>query len=62
MIRVFLTSKKTRNIYDSMSLAEKHKFVQFTIHSLEKYFMDDTSSQGGFYPPNLSESLIEKHK
>lgn len=44
LIQTFLTSNKTRNIYNSVSLAEKQKFVEFTIFSLEKYFMDDTSS------------------
>lgn len=62
LIRTFLTAEKTRNIYNSISMVEKQKFVEFTIFSLEKYFMDDTSSQGGFYPSGVNESRIEQQK
>ena len=35
LIRAFLTSDKTKSLYNSISLCEKQKFVQFTIKSLE---------------------------
>lgn len=68
MIQVFLESPKTKQLFNSMSLVEKEKFVQFTVDSLEKYFMDDDDENGsfnqgrGYYPPDLNESQIEQHK
>jgi hypothetical protein len=35
-IRSFLISQKTKNLFNSISLSEKQKFLQFTIRSLEQ--------------------------
>ena len=45
LIRAFLTSSKTKKIFNSISLSEKQKFIQFTIKSLEQQIVGDTDSQ-----------------
>ena len=47
LIRAFLLSSKTKLLYNSISLCEKQKFVQFTIKSLEQQIVEDEDSQFG---------------
>lgn len=58
LIKTFLTSSKTMSLFDTMSLTEKEKFVEFSTNSLEKYFMDkdDYMSSMSFNPKGLNES------
>ena len=42
-----MLSSKTRRLYNSISLCEKQKFVQFTIKSLEQQIVEDEDSQFG---------------
>ena len=41
MIRAFLLSEKTRDLFEAVSLAEKQKFLQFTIKSLEELITEE---------------------
>lgn len=45
LIRAFLVSSKTKKLFNSISLCEKQKFIQFTIKSLEQQIVGDTDSQ-----------------
>lgn len=70
LIKSFFKSKKTVDLFDTMSQIERGKFVQFSTTSLEKYFMDrgDNSdndeyfSNLSFNPQGLSHSDIESFK
>ena len=46
------------SLFDTMSLTEKEKFVEFSTNSLEKYFIDkdDYMSSMSFNPKGLNES------
>lgn len=44
IINVFLKSAKTKSLFNSISQAERRKFVSFTQYSLEKYIVDDSMS------------------
>jgi hypothetical protein len=44
-IRRFLLADKTKKLFNSISLCEKQKFLQFTIKSLENQIIDDNESQ-----------------
>ena len=55
LIRAFLTSEKTKSLYNSISLCEKQKFVQFTIKSLEQQIVGDNDSQQDLGDPSRKE-------
>ena len=46
MIQAFLTSEKTKTLFNWVSWAEKQTFIQFTIHQLEVLITDETDSAG----------------
>ena len=47
LIQTFLTSEKTKILFQSISLAERQKFIIFTTDSLEDMFDETKSSEGG---------------
>lgn len=47
LIRAFLLSSKTQTLFNSISLCEKQKFIQFTIKSLEQQIVEEEDSQFG---------------
>lgn len=58
-IRAFLLSKKTKSLFNTISLCEKQKFLQFTIKSLENQIMEDDESQQDLGMSNEDEETAQ---
>lgn len=41
IIKAFVTSQKTKSLFNYISLEEKKRFIQYTITSLEKFIVDE---------------------